>query len=140
MAALLPDSAANVAVLPIDRARMTRGLSLGPVPPLMLELLEAESGGSKRDEDRRAVLADFRATRDPEERRELMIDYLCCCLGTVTEQDEVDPEAPLLDNDSLVAVEFTALVESELSVTLRADVVFTRRDLVDLADLVLEKL
>ena len=139
LGALMQDSAECVAVLPFDRARMVRGLSLGPVPPLMLELLDQAQGGSQRDEERLALRDELLDCVDPEERYELMVDYLCACLGTVTEEDEVDPEAPLSDNDSLVAVEFSALIESELGVTLATEAVFRCDNLRDLAELVLEK-
>ncbi|MCK6522224.1 SDR family NAD(P)-dependent oxidoreductase [Myxococcota bacterium] len=140
LGALLQDSSPNLAVLPFDRARMVRGLSLGPVPPLMLELLEAASGGDKRAEERLGLRNELLDCADPEERFELMVDYLCACLGTVTEADEVDPDAPLSDNDSLVAVEFAALIEAELKVNLPTEQMFRCDTLRDLAELLVERL
>lgn len=140
LGALIQDRAANLAVLPFDRARMVRGLSLGPVPPLMLELLEAASGGDKRAEERLGLRDELLDCTDAEERFELMVDYLCACLGTVTEAEEVDPDAPLSDNDSLVAVEFAALIEAELKVNLPTEQMFRCDTLRDLAELLVERL
>ncbi len=133
---LMQSETARAAVLPIDRAKMARGLSLGPIPPLMLELLELEQGGDERAQERFELRDEVLGASDPEQRFDAMVDYLCCCLATVTEEDEVDPEAPLDDNDSLVAVEFTALVEKELSLSLPMEEVFELENLMDVAEMV----
>ena len=140
MGVLMQSTAARAAVLPIDRAKMARGLSLGPIPPLMLDLLEQEQGGDERAEERLELRDEVLASTGPEDRFDVMVDYLCCCLATVTEEDEVDPEAPLDDNDSLVAVEFTALVEKELGLSLPMEEVFELENLVDVAEMISELL
>ncbi|MCP4804732.1 MAG: SDR family NAD(P)-dependent oxidoreductase, partial [Proteobacteria bacterium] len=138
MGALMAADVGRAAVLPIDRAKMARGLSLGPIPPLMLELLEQQEGGDERAEERRELRDEVLSSEDPEDRFNAMVDYLCVCLATVTEEDEVDPEAPLDDNDSLVAVEFTALVEKELGLSLPMEEVFELENLMDVAEMIVE--
>ena len=61
-------------------------------------------------------------------------------MATVTEDDEVDPESPLEDQDSLVAVEFAALVEKELGIRLEVDDLLACENLMDLAELVNERI
>ncbi len=140
LGALLQDSHPSPAVLRIDRARMARGLSLGPVPPLMLELLESEEGQDERAAERLELRQEIEGCEDRGDRYEAVVDYLTACMATVTEDDEVDPESPLEDQDSLVAVEFAALVEKELGISLEVDDLLQCENLMDLADLVNERL
>ena len=140
LGALLQDTAATPAVLRIDRARMARGLSLGPVPPLMLELLESQEGQDERAAERLELRQEIEDCEDPGDRYESVVDYLTACMATVTEDDEIDPETPLEDQDSLVAVEFAALVEKELGIQLQVDDLLACENLMDLADLVNERI
>jgi acyl carrier protein len=140
LGALLQDTGATPAVLRIDRARMARGLSLGPVPPLMLELLESQEGQDERAAERLELRQEIEDCSDPGDRYDSLVDYLTACMATVTEDDEVDPETPLEDQDSLVAVEFAALVEKELGIKLEVDDLLACENLMDLADLVNERI
>jgi acyl carrier protein len=140
LGALLQDTGATPAVLRIDRARMARGLSLGPVPPLMLELLESQEGQDERAAERLELRQEIEDCSDPGDRYDSVVGYLTACMATVTEDDEVDPETPLEDQDSLVAVEFAALVEKELGIKLEVDDLLACENLMDLADLVNERI
>ncbi len=77
---------------------------------------------------------------DPGDRYDGLVEYLTACLATVTEDDDIDPEVPLDDQDSLVAVEFVALVEKELGVSLEVDDLLSCENLLDLAELVNDRL
>jgi len=140
LGALLQDSEPAPAVLRIDRARMARGLSLGPVPPLMVELLESHEGQDERASERDELRLELMECTDPGDRYDGLVEYLTACLATVTEDDDIDPEVPLDDQDSLVAVEFVALVEKELGVSLEVDDLLSCENLLDLAELVNDRL
>jgi acyl transferase domain-containing protein/acyl-CoA synthetase (AMP-forming)/AMP-acid ligase II/acyl carrier protein len=140
LGALLQDSLATPAVMRIDRARMARGLSLGPVPPLMLELLASQEGQDERAAERLELRTELQECDDPGDRYDVLVDYLTACMAAVTEDDEIDPETPLDEQDSLVAVEFAALVQKELNISLEVDDLLACENLMDLAQVVNERL
>lgn len=126
-----------VAVMAADWARV-RGQAL-PRQALFLEALQPEEGADAR----LAAVEQLRGMA-AEQRQPWLLQTLSHCLAGVmeTEPEAIDPAASLfnLGLDSLMAVEFAAVVQSELGLSLALTAFQNDPCLTDLAAMALEQL
>lgn len=138
----LRSSAAQVAVLPLDRERLAARFAATGVPPLLAAIVEAPQAVTRPATA--SGLRDLLGALAPGERDERLIqalrEFAAQVLGT--RPATVDPRRPLseLGLDSLMAVDLQNTVASALGVTLAPTVLLEHPTLAALASFVLTQL
>ncbi|MBK9755982.1 MAG: SDR family NAD(P)-dependent oxidoreductase [Nannocystis sp.] len=136
----LRSSAAQVAVLPLDRARLASRFAAGPVPPLLAGIVAQPAPAAAPA----SGLRDSLLATAPAQRSERLVGALRELAAQVlgTRPATVDPRRPLseLGLDSLMAVDLQNTVASALGVTLAPTVLLEHPTLTALASAVLRQL
>jgi aryl carrier-like protein len=136
----LRSSAAQVAVLPLDRARLASRFAAGPVPPLLAGIVAQPAPTAAPA----SGLRDSLLATAPAQRSERLVGALRELAAQVlgTRPATVDPRRPLseLGLDSLMAVDLQNTVASALGVTLAPTVLLEHPTLTALASAMLRQI